>query len=254
MVFGAGKVLAQGSGASAGKDYVNNPLQLLLDCAEAQKKVTGFTCIFTKRERIEGHLREPETMFVKCRYSPFSVYFKWVKNPNKDREVLYFEGRYEDKVQAHQPLGPLNIEKKMVPNSPDALKESLRPVTQAGFRNVLDAMIKVTTAAKTAGDLHIFCIQDDMCNSRPAYFIIRKLPKKAGYPYFLLYVYIDKEWMVPVRISAFDWDDNLVSCYTFSDVKLNAPLTDADFDKENKDYNWPAFIFQKLKFEIPKKK
>ena len=244
LLVGAANVGAQGTSAPSGRDYSKDPLQLLIDCRAAQQGVTGFTTIFTKHERIKGELREQETMLMKCRYAPFSVYFKWLRNPKKDREAIYREGNYDNKVLGHQP--PLPITAKLVPNSPDALKESLRPITLAGFRNTLDAMIKVTSEAKKAGDLHIFCINDDMYNGRPAYCIVRMLPKTGAYPYFLLYVYVDKEWMVPVRIAAFDWDDNLVSCYTFSDVKLNAPLTDTDFDRDNPDYGYPTDILGKL--------
>jgi hypothetical protein len=244
LFLGLAEVRAQEKSVPAGKDYSQDPLQLLVDCRAAQQNVTGFTATFTKRERIKGELREQETMFVKCRYAPFSVYFKWLKSPKKDREAIYCEGKYENKVIGHQP--PIPITAKLIPNSPDALKESLRPITLAGFRNVLDAIIGVTSQAKKAGDLRIFYIQDDTYNGRPAYCIIRKLPKKADYPYFLLYTYIDKEWMLPVRITAFDWDDNLVSSYTFSNVVLNAPLADADFDRDNRNYGYPADLFGKF--------
>ena len=213
----------------------------LHDVRAAQDKVTGFTANFTKHERIKGELHDAETMQMKCRYSPMGVYFKWTRGSKQGREALYSEGNYENKVVGHQ--FPLPITVKLVPNSPDALKESLRPITMAGFRNMMDAMIKITEQAKKAGDLKIFCINDDRYHGRPAYCIIRMLPRKPDYPYFLLYAFIDKELMAPVHIATFDWDDNLVSSYDFDNVRLNTPLADKDFDTDNPNYSYPKDLF-----------
>ena len=245
VLLGATQAKAQGTAPK--KDYTKDPMQLLIDCLEKQKTVIGNTATVTKRERIDGTLREAETMFIKCRCEPLAVYFKWVKNPKKDREALYCQGKYDNKVLGHQPLGPINIEAKMDPNSKDALKESLRPITQASFRTGLELLVKLTSHAKAAGDLNLFCIENDTYNGRPAYCLLRKLPKKPEYPYFFTYIYVDKEWMVPTHVAFFDSRDNLLCSYSYADVKLNVPLTDADFDKDNPSYNWPAFIFQKIK-------
>jgi hypothetical protein len=243
VLAGAASVKAQGPGPLSPGNYVQDPLQLMLDCRAVQDKGTGFTATFTKHERIKGELHESETMLMKCRYSPFSVYFKWQKGSKGGREVIYFEGKNENKVVGHQPPLPFNI--KLVPNSSDALKESIRPITMAGFRSMLDAMIKVTTEAKQAGHLKIFCTED-VYNGRPAYCILRVLPKKQNYPYNLLYVHMDKELMAPVHIAAYDWDDNLVSSYVFSDVKLNPPLADKDFDVDSSSYGFAKDLLKGL--------
>ena len=240
VLAGAASVKAQGPGPLSPGNYVQDPLQLMLDCRAVQDKGTGFTATFTKHERIKGELHEPETMLMKCRYSPLGVYFKWQKGPKSGREAIYCEGKNENKVVGHQFPLPFNV--KLVPNSADALKESIRPITMAGFRNMLDAMIKVTTAAKQAGDLKIFCTED-VYNGRPAYCILRILPRKPNYPYNLLYVHVDKDLMAPVHIAAYDWDDNLVSSYVFSDVKLNTPLTDKDFDINSSIYGFAKGLF-----------
>ncbi len=248
ILAAAGGLLLSASGvraqAPAGRDYTKDPIQLILDCKAAQDKVTGFTAIFTKRERIKDDLRDAEIMLMKCRYAPFSIYFKWQKGPKSGREVIYSEGKYENKLVGHQFPLPVNI--KLVPDSADALKESLRPVTMAGFRTTVDSILKVTQQAKQAGDVRLLNVNEDTYNGRPAYCLVRMLPKKTNYPSFLLYAYIDKETMAPVHIATFNWDDDLVSSYTFSDVKLNAPLTDADFDINNPSYGFAKDIFQGL--------
>ena len=229
--------------APAGRDYVKDPLQLLLDCQAAQEKVPGYTAIFTKHENIGGQLREQETMFQKCRYAPLSIYLKWVKNPKKDREVIYVQGKNDGKVLGHQPIGPMNFEAKSDPESPDAKKESLRPITQSGLLTATQLLVQVATEAKAAGDLQMFCIDNASFDNRPCWLLIRVLPKKGGYPAFINCAHVDKELMTPVRIVTFDWDDELIASYTYTNVKLNVKLTDADFDRENKNYNWPFIPF-----------
>ncbi len=222
-------------------DYAKDPLQLLRDCQAAQEKTSGFTAVFTKHERINNYLREPETMFMKCRYAPLSFYFKWTKHPNKDREVIYAEGKYDNLVIGHQPPIPLEIKKEL--NSGDLMKENLYPVTQAGIRSVTKMLVDVAVKAKAAGDLQMFCIESTSFNGRPCWLVIRVLPQKAAYPAFLCWTHVDKELMAPVRVVSFDWNDNLISSYTYSDVKLNALLADSDFDRENRDYRWPGLLF-----------
>ena len=243
-----------GAQAPAGRDYVKDPYQLLLDCQAAQAKVTGFTAALTKHECIDGRLRDPETMFLKCRYSPFSVYVKWTKNPNKDREVLYVQGQDDDKVIGHQPVGPMNFEMKSDPDGSEARKESLRPITEVGFKSAMDILVKIADEARAAGDLSQVCMDNQKCDGRPCWMLVRVLPKKPNYPAHLCYMYIDKELMAPVRVAGFDWDDNLIASYSCSDVKLNARFGANDFSRDNKEYNWPAQFFGKHKLGEEKRR
>lgn len=248
-----------GAQAPAGRDYVKDPLQLLLDCQAEQAKVTGFTATLTKHECIDGRLRDPETMFLKCRYSrptmqPFSVYMKWTKNPNKDREVIYVGGENDDKVIGHQPVGPMNFELKSDPDGAEARKESLRPITQVGFKSAIDILVKVTDEARAAGDLSLVCIDNQKYDDRPCWMLVRVLPKKPNYPAHVCYAYIDKGLMAPVRIAGFDWDDNLFASYSYGHVKLNVRFTANDFSRDNKEYNWPVQLFGKFKLGEDKRR
>ena len=56
--------------------------------------------------------------------------------------------------------------------------------------------------------------------------------------------FIDKELMGPLHYEAYDWPQQpdeappLLESYTYTHLKLNPGLTDADFDPRNLDYNF----------------
>ena len=49
---------------------------------------------------------------------------------------------------------------------------------------------------------------------------------------------LDCELKVPIKIQIFDWDDRLVESYGYENLKLDAGLTDSDFDPNNSDYKF----------------
>ena len=62
--------------------------------------------------------------------------------------------------------------------------------------------------------------------------------KEKGYYCYRAVLNLDFEMKVPVKIQIFDWDDNLVESYLYENLKLNAGLTDADFDPKNPEYHF----------------
>ncbi len=212
-------------------------LQLLrLKCAET---IVDLTATFHKRERIRGKLPdEPEIIKMKFRADPFSVYMKW-RNADKGREVLYVEGQYDNKLQAHPGglLGPL-IQLKIDPHSERAMKNNLRPITAAGMTNMLHRIVLQFELAKANGDLQASYMGTGEVGSRKVYLIKRVLPEKQIYPCGELVVFIDCEALVPVGADSYDWDGQLMSRYRYTDFKINPGLTDEDFDRDNDDYKF----------------
>jgi negative regulator of sigma E activity len=57
-------------------------------------------------------------------------------------------------------------------------------------------------------------------------------------------IYLDKQSRLPVRAEMFSWpakaddDPPLLEQYTYSSVRINVGLTDADFDRHNPDYRF----------------
>ncbi len=59
----------------------------------------SFTCRMFRREVVNGKLHPEELMSFQYRKLPYSIHFKWLGQEGKGREVVYVEGKYDDKIQ-----------------------------------------------------------------------------------------------------------------------------------------------------------
>ena len=219
----------------AEKDQLKFIQQLQQKCDETLIDLTG---TFFKQERIKGKLGKEEAMIIKCRTSPFAVYMKYVKG-DKDREVLYAEGKYDNKIQAH-PGGAMGalFQVQIKPDSDLAKKGNLRPITMAGMVNMLHTVVPQFELAKANDDLKTAYLGQMDVGGRKAYAIKRILPQKKEYPCHELVFFVDVEALVPVGADSYGWDGQLESSYRYTDFKINPGLSDLEFDKANKAYNF----------------
>jgi negative regulator of sigma E activity len=88
--------------------------------------------------------------------------------------------------------------------------------------------------ARKKGDLQLEYLGMREEGGRPAYVFKRTLPAEKGYPCHLLTVYIDQQFMIPIRTDAFNWDGNLQGHYRYMDINVNPPLTDDDFNPDKR--------------------
>jgi len=241
-----------GAPAGARADDID-PLKLLHQCLRVCNSIKDFTAVFTKEEQVQGKILPVETTQMKLRTEPFSVYMHWIKKPHKGREVIYVAGKYDGKIVGHQPLGPLNFSQRSAPDAKSLMKRSRRPITQAGFQNAIKDIVRTTELGRQNNEILITYLGTEAIFDRPAHVIHRVFTReRAEYPVHLGVTYIDKEWMVPVKIGGYDRKGRLLGVYTYSDVKLNVGLTDTDFDIENPSYSFPGMLPIK-KIGLPKK-
>jgi hypothetical protein len=175
---------------------------------------------------------------MKWRAKPFAVYMKYTKG-DKGREVMYVEGKYDNKLLAHPGglLGPL-VQLKVAPNSEQAMKDNLRPITMAGIPNMLHTIVPQFELALSHGELKAEYLGKMDVAGRKVFGIKRTLPKRDCYPCHQLVVFIDCELLIPVGTDSYMWDGQLDSKYRYNDCKLNVGLSDQDFDKKNPAYNF----------------
>ncbi|MEW6355668.1 MAG: DUF1571 domain-containing protein [Planctomycetota bacterium] len=246
IVTGALLVVASGGASAADPD----PMKLLYECKAACEKIKDYTAVFSKQEQVKGELKPKETMEMKFRARPFSVYMLW-QNPHKGREVIYHEGKYNNHVVGHQRVGFLNFSKRTDPTSPEALEHSPRPITQAGFLNTINVIIEKTELAKKNNEMLISYLGTEVWDNRPVHVVCRSFTwPRPEYPVYIGIFYIDKEHMVPVKVAGYDWDHQLTGLYTYSTVKLNVGLADKDFDIENEKYDFPKELFKDFKLPL----
>jgi len=220
-------------------------IKLLEDClANYYASYNDFTCTLVKVERINGIARPEQEINVKHMVSPFSVAMVWVKNAPIGDRLLYVEGQNDGQMLV-RPKSPLlqmlaggSVLRK--PDGPEAMRNTLRPVSMFGFGRGLASLIKVYRQAKEAGDLRTAFGGYAEVAGRKCAVLIRYLPPKDDYPAYKTLIYIDLDRQVPACIEGYDWDENLQCRYLYKDVKFNVGLTSDDFTPEANGMNVPA--------------
>jgi len=119
-----------------GSDSATN-LHRLLKLAESEcATLDSYICRMTRREQVNGSAKPEEMMLFKFRKQPFSIYFKWIGNENKGREVVYVKGKFDDKL--HILMSPGGTVMSLAPDSFLIRRSSRHPVTEAGVVSILE--------------------------------------------------------------------------------------------------------------------
>ncbi len=211
--------------------------------------VRDYTCIFSKQERMRGVTGKKQETKVKFKQAPFSVAMTWIKNPPQGDRLIYVAGKYKNKAGLSQMLvrpkgwaAQLLVGKSVLklPDGPDALKNTLRPVTMFGFENILKELLRIYKLARKRGELKQGFDGVYDVGGRKCLVIVRILTKKRKeYPYETVFIPIDIKTLMPMRILSFDWNNKFLSNYEYRDVKFNVGLTEKDFTPQANDIQPP---------------
>lgn len=228
--------------AALAEEDLPDPLALMEECKKSYEALNDYTAQFEKEQRIRGRLRKPETMFLKFK-KPFSIYMKWIKRPDKGKEVIYVKGKNDDKLVGHIGgiLGLVSPTFKLAPTNPLAMGGNLKPITQAGLGKTIESLLRIFYLARENGDLKATCKGTQQFNGREVYVVERFLPAKKIYPNQHAIIYIDKELKLPLYYAAYGEEEKLLEKYSYRDLKINVGLTDLDFEKSNPEYSYPIF-------------
>lgn len=228
--------------------------ELLLDALLAARErllgVEGYTCLLRRRERIKGTLGEEQVIEMKVRHRPFGVYLKF-RSPEEGREVVYCEGRYDNHMIAHPGgLGRAFLPRlKVPPDSGLALAANRHPVTEAGLLNLTEKLIGYRRM--DLADPEAVTVLDRVTDARGRTWL-RSIHDHPHYhpdrPFKYIEVLYDPDTKLPARISCYDWPGpghtgelDLAERYDYSELELDAPLTDLDFDPANPAYEFKRF-------------
>lgn len=208
--------------------------------------IADYSCVFVKRERIDGELGKHEFMSMKVRHKPFSVYMNFLgPKAVKGREVLYVQGRNDGKLVAHEGAGLLARKNFWLdPNGFLAMRGQRYPITKTGIRNLTAELIEVAEEDMKFDDSDVKFFQGAKIDGRPCTCLEVVHPeRRPGVRYHRARVFIDDELRIPVRFESFDFPTRaepkmLLEEYTYTNLKLNEGFTDEDFDFQN-----PAYRF-----------
>jgi hypothetical protein len=247
------------AGVAAAGHPLDPALQLANDALKLiERDVIDYTCRITKQERIKGTLQQEETMDAKIRnrkvgpdgklVAPLSVYMKFVSPKTiAGREVVWVEGQNNGKLRAHEGgvKGRFLPTVWLDPDGPLAMQGQLHPIYDIGVENLVIKLIERGTKEKKFGECEVNFIPNAKINGRVC--TVLRVMHPIQRPHFEFHqadIFIDDELKIPVRYAAYFWpskpgeQDTLLEAYTYTNLKVNVGLTNADFDSNNPAYNF----------------
>src|SRR5712691_200529 len=210
-------VLVLASPAVAGEDLAS----LLFGMEAAYTLVQSYTARFVRQEVVDGSLRPRE---------------------EAQREILFVPGRNDNRMLVREPgLFASLATIVMTPDSPRVLRESRHPVTDIGIGQLIELILDNARRASAAGEL---TVRDD--GTAPGadglerrLEVILPREREKGYYCHRFAASLSTDSGLPVRAIIYDWDDRMVADYAYRELRLNPPLTRADFDAANPEYGFP---------------
>lgn len=211
------------------------------------QRVNDYTCLFTKRERIDGKLTEHQQIMLKVRHKPFSVYMRFLGPESLEgQEALYVEGRNNNKLLAHSTgLKRLVGTVALDPQGDMAMRGNLYPITEVGILKMVNRIIGVAEHDMQYGECDVQYFQGAKVDGRACTCIqvIHPVPRR-NFEYYMSRVFIDDQYQIIVRAETYDWPARsgeqppLLAEYTYSRIRFNVGLTDLDFSTSNSQYDY----------------
>lgn len=245
--------------AAVGQSPAEHPLIAVLQRAEEghqrmDEEIHDYCCVLTKRERIQGQLRGPESFFLKVRHErshggmivePFSVYLRFLRPESvKDREVIYVRGHNDDKIIVRNGGKRFAyVTTALPPDSPAVLQQSRYPLTEIGVQTLTRRLIEVGQQELQEADCDVQVLPGAKINGRPCSLIqVAHREQQSSQTWQYVRIFIDDQLELPVYYAAYDWPVKadgksvLLEEYVYTDIQLNVGLTDWDFDHRNENY------------------
>lgn len=240
---------AEGSSSAAQQQHPLVPAAEMAYRAQQQAlRLQDYSCVFAKRERIDGKLSEYEYMFLKIRHQPFSVYL-YCLGPTKPKgqEAIYVEGRNDGNVLAHTTglrdkiAGTLSLH----PTSARMMEGNLYPITNIGMANLAMKLLNLHEYEMNYGECEVNFFQGAKVDGRDCTCvqIVHPVPRR-NFKFHLSRTYYDDESGLPLRFEGYTWPARqgdqpvLIEEYTYQNLQFNQGFTDLDFDPKNPQYGY----------------
>ncbi|MFB3819898.1 MAG: DUF1571 domain-containing protein [Candidatus Methylomirabilales bacterium] len=234
--------------APVGAATVADLLRLIEHAERRYEAVRDYTSVMVSVERL-GDVLQPEKRVLLKFQRPFKVYMRWLEGPGAGREGLYVAGAHDGKFIVAEAEGIARfVTAALAPDDPRVLEKSRHPVTDVGIGRLLEI---VGENARRGAREHVLRVVDRgvaEIDGRPVHQLEGILPRDpaAGYYGYRVILAFDREYGLPTRVVVYDAADRLVEDYTYLQLRLNAGLTDRDFDRNN-----PEYAFARWRLRLP---
>jgi hypothetical protein len=219
---------------------MDEPLRLIGLARQSYQGLRDYTCLFVKREQLQGQLQPENLMAMKVRTQPFSVYLRWLAPKSEvGQEACYVAGRNGGMMRVHS-TGLLGVAGfvSLDPRDPRAQRSSRHSITEAGIGNLIERFGGRWEIERRLNKTQVR-IADYEYNKRLCTRVETIHPDNSGRQFYSYrsVIYFDKETHLPVRVEAYDWPrpggdpaGDLLESYSYADLRFNVGLGNEAFN------------------------
>lgn len=234
--------------ADEGSANAEHPLMPALrhakTCLGKAREMSGYECTFSKKEVVGSELIS-QSMKMKVRHEPFSVYMYFLE-PSKGREVIFVEGKNDNKLQVHETgLAALIGTLSLAPEDSRVMAENRYPITRAGLKKMLESVVQQWEEETKYGETEVKYFQDAKVGDYKCRVIESSHPQpRKQFRFHMTRLWIDEKSGLAVRVQQFgfpkkkDAKPPMLEDYAFTSIKPEVRLSDRDFDVNNPSYNY----------------
>ncbi len=205
----------------------------------AMQNVRDYTAAFTKNELIKGRMRK-QAMEMKLRLQPFSVYLKYQSKREAGRQAIYVEGMHDGRLLVKE-VGwkSRGGAMRLSLQNPFVTAENRYPVTHVGLANSTETVLTTwEREAKLEGVQAVVTLSADArwdeiaCHE----LVVTHKNPRPEVDFHRTRICFDRQTLLPIHSERYGWpaepgeEPPLIEEYSYSNVRTNVGLTDADFD------------------------
>ncbi len=239
----------ESSPSVSSRPTLRDAIKFVRDRQSTLRDLVDYTAVFTKTELIDQRTTRRK-MDMKFRSEPFSVYFECHSKLDPPREVIYVAGANDGYLLLHEAGLKAIIGTVMLkPDDARIMEENRYPITDAGLAKMLDILLAIWEQEKDidADQVNVKFLDVEAVASIECDGIEVTHPQKLpGLKFHSTRLLFDRHTKLPVQVEQLGWPEKpgekppIVEKYTYTDVKPNVGLTDADFDPRNPKYQFAA--------------
>jgi len=204
---------------------------------EQFRNVADYTCTLDKRVNKNGTLYEELDIYVKYK-KPKHYYFRWDQGQAKGQEVIFVEGKHRDKIVAHSGGLFRFFTLHLDPEGKMAMQKNRHSLKESGLEKVMYMIETNYIHSRETGLGTIKYIGEDRIGETDVLVINGSFPENQGFYTHEIIIALDKELLLPVKVSVYDWSYELIEEYEFRDLRINVGFSELDFDPDNPEYNF----------------
>jgi hypothetical protein len=210
--------------------------------------VPDYTATFAKQERVDGALQDLQTIQLKLRHKPFSLYMKWLEGGDEGRQVLFVQGENDDQLEVR--LGGIKSRlpvMHLTPTCARAMQESRHPITEMGLLELASQVHKYRSrdcSLKRGVRWEMLPDQKHFGRDCDCWIVEYDGPQVEPI-YRKMITWVDKELALPISVRNYGWPEEgaetsdaaaldeatLIEYYGYTEIRFETRLSDADFGK-----------------------